>query len=129
MKFIIQFIAFAAIFGTIYLAIMNGHDTIALNIFPPRFDAVDQVVVHSTKTFNIAFYTLSILCAGIFSGICLFIPFYLAQTEQLYAYKRELEKSSIKTDSSNSQVKVLQSKVQVLEKALKEALEKNNYLN
>ena len=58
------------------------------------------------------------------SGICLFVPFYLAQTEQLYAYKRELEKSSVKTDSSTSQVKVLQAKVEVLERALKEALSK-----
>jgi hypothetical protein len=122
MKFLMQAFAFLAIFGVIYLVIMNYSDTITLQVLPQHYDSVAQTVIHSTKTFNIAFLMLAVLGAGLLSGICLFVPFYLMQTEQLYAYKRELEKSSIKTDSSSSQVKVLQAKVQVLEKALKEAL-------
>jgi uncharacterized membrane protein YciS (DUF1049 family) len=122
MKLILQIAAFLAIFGVIYLAIMNGNDAITLNLAAPAYDSVAQTTVHTTKTLNIAFLLLLILGAGIISGICLFVPFYLAQTEQLYAYKRELEKSSIKSDNSNSQVKVLQAKIDVLEKALKDAL-------
>ncbi len=117
-----QAFAFLAIFGVIYLVIMNYNNSITLEVLPGSYDAVEQIVIHSTKTLNMAFFILSILGAGLISGICLFVPFYLAQTEQLYAYKRELEKSSIKTDNSSSQVKVLQAKVEVLEKALKEAL-------
>ncbi len=122
MKLILQILAFLAIFGVIFLTILNGSETITLQVWAPSYDAVTQTVIHSTKTFNVAFVLLSILGAGLLSGICLFVPFYLTQTEQLYAYKRELEKTSIKTDNSNSQVKVLQAKVEVLEKALKDAL-------
>ena len=122
MKLTFQIIAFVAIFSVIYLSIMNGHETYDLQLIAPHYDAVAQMTVHTTKTLSMAFILISTLIAGLFAGICLLIPFYLAQTEQLYAYKRELEKSSILTDSSNSQVKVLQAKVAVLEKALKEAL-------
>ena len=123
MKIGLQIFAFIILFVVIYLIVLNGSETVTLQMFAPQYDAVAETTVHSTKTFGIAFYTLMILAAGLFSGLCLFIPFYLTQTEQLYAYKRELEKSSVKTDSSASQVKVLQAKVQVLEKALKDALE------
>lgn len=122
MKLVFQIIAFVAIFSIIYLSIMNGHETFNLQLLAPNYDVVTQTTVHTTKTLSMAFILIMTLIAGLFAGICLFIPFYLAQTEQLFAYKRELEKSSIITDSSNSQVKVLQAKIAVLEKALKEAL-------
>jgi len=124
MKLILQLLAFITLFCIIYIIVINGNETIAIQLFAPHYDAVAQTTVHSTKNLSIAFYTIMVLGAGLFSGLCLFIPFYLTQTEQLYAYKRELEKNSVKTDSSTSQVKVLQAKVQVLEKALKEALDR-----
>ncbi len=43
---------------------------------------------------------------------------------KLNSYKRELEKESIASDESNSKVKVLESKIEVLEKALENALKK-----
>ena len=126
MKLILQIFAFLLFLGVIYVVVINGAETLTLNIYPPQYDAVSEVVRHATKTFSVPFFTLSVLCAGLLAGLFLFVPFYLTQTEQLYAYKRELEKSSIKTDSSSSQVKVLQAKVNVLEKALKEALNKQD---
>lgn len=42
----------------------------------------------------------------------------------LNAYKRELEKESIGSSESSSKVKVLESKITVLEKALEDALNK-----
>lgn len=42
----------------------------------------------------------------------------------LTAYKRELEKQSIGSTESSSKVKVLESKIAVLEKALEDALKK-----
>lgn len=122
MKLILQLVAFALLFGVIYITIMNGGELITLNLAAPQYDALTETTHLATKTLSIAFYTISILGAGILSTVCLLVPFYLAQTEQLYAYKRELEKSSVKTDNSTSQVKVLQAKVEVLERALKEAL-------
>lgn len=45
-------------------------------------------------------------------------------SESLNVYKRELEKESIDKTESSSRIKVLESKIQVLEKALDEALKK-----
>lgn len=42
----------------------------------------------------------------------------------LSAYKRELEKESIDSTESSSKIKVLESKIAVLEKALEDALKK-----
>lgn len=44
--------------------------------------------------------------------------------ESLNMYKRELEKESIDKTENSSRVKVLESKIEVLEKALDEALKK-----
>ena len=122
MKLMLQLLAFILLLGVIYITILNGGESIVINLFAPHYDAAGEVINNASKSVSIAFYTLSVLGAGLISGLCLFVPFYLTQTEQLYAYKRELEKSSIMTDNSSAQVKVLQAKVQVLEKALKEAL-------
>lgn len=46
----------------------------------------------------------------------------LKQVKQLNEYKRELERRGIAKDESSSKVKVLESKIEVLEKALKEAI-------
>ena len=124
MKVILQILAFIVLFAVIYIIVLNGSETLTLQVFAPQYDAVSEATIHSTKALSLAFYTIMVLFAGIFSAVCLFVPFYLTQTEQLFAYKRELEKSSVKTDSSASQVKVLQAKIQVLEKALKDALDK-----
>ena len=126
MKLTIQIMAFLSLFAVIYLVILNGHDTVSINIMPPWVDDITGELYHTTKTFGVSFYTIGILFAGLFAGICLVIPFYLAQLEQVFAYKRELERSAVKKEDSVSQVKVLQAKVDVLEKALKEAL-KNQY--
>ena len=45
-------------------------------------------------------------------------------SESLNVYKRELEKESIDKTESSSRIKVLESKIQVLEKALDEAIKK-----
>lgn len=44
--------------------------------------------------------------------------------KKLLEYRRELEKRGIDKDESSSRVRVLESKIEVLEKALKEALGK-----
>lgn len=122
MKLMLQLLAFILLLGVIYIVIMNAGETVTLNIMAPQYQPGTEVLQHFTKTFSVPFFALSVLGAGLISGLCLFVPFYLTQTEQLFAFKRELEKSSIKSDSSNAQVKVLQAKVEVLEKALKNAL-------
>jgi len=89
MKFVLQLVAFFLLFGIIYIVILNGNDSITLQLWAPRYDTISQTVYHTTKTLNLAFFILGILGAGLFVGVC---------------------------------VKVLQAKIEVLEKALKEAL-------
>ena len=122
MKTVIQIMAFLALFAVIYLIILNGGDSVTFNLLPPKVDDITGELYHTTKTFSVGFYTLGVALLGLFAGICLAVPFYLAQVEQVFAYKRELEKSSVKKEDSVSKVKVLQAKVDVLEKALQDAL-------
>lgn len=70
-------------------------------------------------------YKLAVFaCCGFITGILFTLSYMLDVSRKLKAYKRELEKSSITSDESDSKVKVLESKIEVLEKALKEALNK-----
>ena len=63
---------------------------------------------------------------GTLFGILTMLLKTLLQGSELKGYKRELEKESISAAENSSKVKVLESKIEVLEKALKEALAKNN---
>ena len=67
--------------------------------------------------------------AGIFiagMGIGMFLMFFKLsiKNDKINSYKRELEKESITSDVKTAKVKVLESKIQVLEKALEDALKK-----
>ncbi len=62
--------------------------------------------------------------SGMTTGIFV-MSFYLDKSSSsLKMYKRELEKESITSTESTSQIKVLESKIEVLEKALQQALNK-----
>lgn len=75
--------------------------------------------------FELKNYKLAIFaCCGFITGILFTLSYMLDVSRKLKAYKRELEKSSINSDENDSKVKVLESKIEVLEKALKDALNK-----
>lgn len=63
-----------------------------------------------------------IFCAGALTGIFLMWLKLRVKNIALNSYKRELEKESISSTESSSRVKVLESKIEVLEKALENAL-------
>ena len=68
---------------------------------------------------------------GIFTsgcGVGMFLMFLKlnVKNDKLKSYKRELEKESIASDKNSAKVKVLEQKIEVLEKALENAL-KNNF--
>ena len=65
-----------------------------------------------------------IFISGVGVGIFLMLLKLNVKNDKLYSYKRELEKESISSDENMAKVKVLESKVQVLEKALENALNK-----
>jgi uncharacterized membrane protein YciS (DUF1049 family) len=60
--------------------------------------------------------------AGSIVGMLLMNLFLIVKDKKIMTYKRQLEKESISSDENAAKVKVLQAKVQVLEKALENAL-------
>ena len=122
MRKLMQIMAYLAILGVMFIVILNVRDSVTIQVWGPRFDAAADMVYHSTKTLNIAFYTVCIMLAGLFAGVALTLPFYFAELDKIAAYRRELERRDVKSDTSNSKVKVLEAKVEVLERALRNAL-------
>ncbi len=89
------------------------------------------------QVLNLAFYNgvfqvkfvylcVGVVCAGFFAGLAWLGADYLSVNAKLKEYQRKLEKTSVSAECDNSKVSVLESKIEVLEKALKSALEKNN---
>ena len=72
-----------------------------------------------TELFYVIF-TVSTLSMVV--GIYLMTFLNLKKEKQLVEYKRELERRGVDRDESSSKVKVLESKIVVLEKALQEAI-------
>ncbi len=64
------------------------------------------------------------LLAGVAVASLVYEAILSGTSDSLKVYKRELEKESIDKTENSSRVKVLESKIQVLEKALDEALKK-----
>lgn len=69
---------------------------------------------------------LTVATISMVIGIYLVKFLNIKQVKQLSEYKRELERRGIDRDESSSKVKVLESKIEVLEKALKEAIKNKN---
>lgn len=68
--------------------------------------------------------TVSFL-AGTIIGMLLMNILIIVKNKKIIAYERKLEKESISADENSARVKVLESKIEVLEKALENALKRN----
>lgn len=73
---------------------------------------------------DLNFQLLLVLLLGIILGIFIMNILVVVKNKKIGAYKRQLEKESISSDENAAKVKVLESKIQVLEKALENALKK-----
>jgi len=62
---------------------------------------------------------------GVLIGILLMNIFIIVKNKKISVYKRQLEKEAISSDENAAKVKVLESKIEVLEKALENALKGN----
>ena len=63
-----------------------------------------------------------IFLSGVSTGILLMGIKLRVKNTKLNSYKRELEKEAISSSENSSRVKVLESKIEVLEKEIKNAL-------
>lgn len=70
------------------------------------------------------FQLVGIFISGILLGCFLMSLKLIVKNKKLGSYQRQLEKESISSDENAAKVKVLESKIQVLEKALENALNK-----
>ncbi|MCI1274448.1 MAG: hypothetical protein LKG27_08490 [Clostridiaceae bacterium] len=68
---------------------------------------------------------IGISILGFLFGTCYSYGKYLKTKNKMDKYKRELEKASVNTMTSDDKTKVLQSKIDVLEKALAAAIKDN----
>jgi hypothetical protein len=75
-------------------------------------------------TLNLYIQLTITLFTGIALGILLMNIIIVVKDKKIGAYKRQLEKESITSDENAAKVKVLESKILVLEKALENALKK-----
>lgn len=65
---------------------------------------------------------MGVFVSGFILGIFIMNLILNVKNTRINSYKRELERESISSTENNAKVKVLESKIQVLEKALENAL-------
>lgn len=107
------------------LVIMNYQDSVTINIISEKIAELAHLPQYSFLL-NSSVYTLGVFILGEISALCFFAPLYKSLKEKFNAYKRELEKGSISNSNGEAKIKVLENKINVLEKALDEALKKND---
>lgn len=120
-----QFISIISTLVLCGIILMNFHDTAIINIISTKAASILNLQPY-TVNINLAIYSLALFILGEISAICFFGPLYTSLKEKFNAYKRELEKGSISNSNGEAKIQVLENKISVLEKALDEALKKNN---
>ena len=120
-----QILSILSALCTVFLLLMNYHNSISINLLSRKFAALTNLSVH-TLNIDLAYYTLGVFLLGMFAVIFFFAPLYKSLKDKYSAYKRELEKGSITNTSAEAKINVLENKITVLEKALDDALKRNN---
>ena len=81
-------------------------------------------VLYSYYNLSALYQLIGFFFAGLMFGCFLMNIKLNVKESKINLYKRELEKESISSTESDAKVKVLESKIEVLEKALENALKK-----
>ena len=76
-------------------------------------------------TLDLKLQFILVFVLGMFIGIFIMNLILIVKNKRIIAYKRQLEKESISSDENTARVKVLEAKIDVLEKALENALKNN----
>ncbi|MBR1425440.1 hypothetical protein IJ579_07760 [bacterium] len=122
MKKIFFIFSIAILLLVAYVAIMNVEASFGVNYLKAANGE------YSTELVNGAFYTLLILCSGIFVGSGILSLFLGIQNDKVNAYKRELERTSISGEANSSRVEVLEAKIKTLEKAFNTVVDERTKL-
>ena len=81
-------------------------------------------MISSFLSLDFLYQLILAFSAGLILDSIIFIIIINKKNQSLNAYKRQLEKGTVITDESSARVKVLEAKIEVLEKALENALNK-----
>ncbi len=109
----------------IYLMIANFGNTITITLINQQIANLFNIAPYSL-TIGAWLFILLIYFLGELELALFFLPVIMQNREKEGAYERRLEKTSVSNEESSAKVKVLENKIQVLEKALEDALKKNN---
>lgn len=89
--------------------------------------AIDFKLWNSTTySVNLVYIILATLIAGLTAGAAWMGSFYFISMNKLKEYRRKLEKDSVAAECESSKIGVLEAKIEVLEKALQSALNKDS---
>jgi len=115
MKKIFKLLSILIIILVAYIASLNLSQSVDLHI-----------LTKASYNTSLVYVFLAVFLAGICAGYFWMLTNYLTLGEKFKEYKKKLEKTTVNAESDSSKVDVLKAKIEVLEKALKSALEKNN---
>lgn len=123
MKKLFFFLSIVIICAVIYIMLINTTSMININLLKGSTYTADI-----SKELGIPLFTAIILCAGFFSGAGVISLFLGVQQDKVKAYKRELEKTAVSSDSNASKVDVLEAKIKTLEKAFTSVVDERTKL-
>jgi len=119
MKIVFYFISVMMVVSVVFLATLNTQTVFDFTVWDGA-KGVHSIIFHVTLVKVI----LMTFIAGILTGIFWAAAFYSPIQTKLKEYQRKLEKTSVQSTEDSSKVDVLEAKIQTLEKALQEALNK-----
>ena len=108
----------------LYLMIVNFGNTVTITILNQEIANLLNIAPINI-TIGAWLLILLIYFLGELELALFFLPALMQNKEKEGAYERRLEKTSVSNEESSAKVKVLENKIQVLEKALEDALKKN----
>ena len=124
MKKLFFFLSVFVLCAVTYIILINTASTMNLYLIKTTTYTTGLLI----DPFKVSVYTIVILCAGLFSGAGIVSLFLEAQEDKVKAYKRELEKTSISSDSNASKIDVLEAKIKTLEKAFTSVVDERTKL-
>lgn len=120
MRILFIIVSIFIVVSVIFIAFLNTQTAFELNVW--SLGKVSTISYH-TNLINLIF---AVFVAGILAGALWAGSFHFSSKAKLKEYQKKLEKTSVQSSADSSKVDVLEAKIEVLEKALKTALEKNN---
>jgi uncharacterized integral membrane protein len=115
MKKLFKLLSILIIVLTAYVASLNASQSVNFHIWN-----------NISHEINLVYVIFGALVAGVTVGYAWMFTHYLTSQEKFKEYKKKLEHTTVTAESGSSKVNVLEAKIEVLEKALKSALEKGN---